>query len=245
MLLPFTPTLNSVLLLDGARPESVDVFKYLGVHLDRRLSFTHHADLSAKKAIKAIGAYSRNFGKVAPSFVFEKIYHVCIVPAMMYGIESWWPRAKYAQSNVEKVQRLALRKFTNNYTWTISYVDLMKRANDIGQRSWTPLWQKAVSQRLILLHKYWYNLRYFPREYLIQPDPNVRRSVRLRAHNLCLELPHSSTLHTSSTFLYFTADLWNSLENDIVHSKPEIFKNFTVSYEFVHLLESRYGLLLL
>ncbi|MCP3661252.1 MAG: reverse transcriptase family protein [Gammaproteobacteria bacterium] len=97
------PSLSLCLAVDQVPIESVDFYKYLGVYFDRKLSFSHHSDISAKSAAKAIGTYNTKFSMVAPKHVFETIYHSCIVHALLSSSEAWWPQHGYTRCCVENM----------------------------------------------------------------------------------------------------------------------------------------------
>jgi hypothetical protein len=54
--------LSTPLLLDGTEIELVEEFKYLGVFVDRKLSWLPHVELKVKKAKKHLMMLNRGFG---------------------------------------------------------------------------------------------------------------------------------------------------------------------------------------
>ncbi len=200
------------------------MFRYLGVHLDRRLSFAFHSDVAASKAKKAIGVLCRNFRKLAPTFVLETVYHDCIHSAMLYGAEIWWPSAQCHQVKLERTHRFMLRLISNDFSRQSTYNDLLSHANEIGSRVWVPICRTVAIRRTILVYKFWNGIRFIPPGCLI--PVTERRSRRLRTHDLQICLP------SAHSFLHPSIVLWNSLSFEIVHSQLKTFDSYCKSNLF-------------
>ena len=89
------------------------VIRWLGFHLDRKLSFTHHVNLLATKG-KAIVQGLRILGNsiegITPSNL-RLLYKTVVIPAITYGSQLWFnpndPRMVLIRK-LEQVQRAAL-----------------------------------------------------------------------------------------------------------------------------------------
>lgn len=98
----------------------VSKYKYLGIFLSTRLSFSHSlCDMAtrAKKGLIGIFKMMWSVGEHSPS-VFFKLFDCQIQPMLMYGAEVWGPIADL--SVVEKVHRFALKRFLNTSVRTPS-----------------------------------------------------------------------------------------------------------------------------
>ena len=104
---------NFHLLLDSQEIESVNTFDYLGITLDKHLSWKPHIEKISKKISKIISilSYLKHF---IPTKILLTIYNSLILPHISYGLLLWAPRLKL----IEKLQKRALRiiaKVKRNY----------------------------------------------------------------------------------------------------------------------------------
>ena len=84
--------------------------KYLGILLDKHLSFNSHIAAITDKATKAFWACRSMYGKtwgLNPLMIFW-IYSSLIRPIVLYGASVWWHRAstQFAITRLNKLQRL-------------------------------------------------------------------------------------------------------------------------------------------
>ena len=85
--------------------------KYLGLHLDRKLSWNSHVTHALDKATRALWACRRLFGRtwgLKPDMVYW-LYTTVIRPTLTYGALVWWKAAqrKTIMGKLQKLQRLA------------------------------------------------------------------------------------------------------------------------------------------
>ncbi|XP_036334756.1 uncharacterized protein LOC118745412 [Rhagoletis pomonella] len=104
------PTLNGVELLLS------DEVKYLGVILDRKLTWQRNVEERAKKAITALYSCKTAIGKklgLKPHIV-HWIYTVVVRPILFYGVTVWWTSLDKSLTNskLTKVQRAACMLIT-------------------------------------------------------------------------------------------------------------------------------------
>ena len=98
--------------------EIVNVYKYLGIYLSTRLSFSHALNSiseRAKKGVIAIFKILWSLGERSPA-IFFKLFDTQIQPMLNYGAEVWGLDADLAP--VEKVHLFALKRFLNTSTRT-------------------------------------------------------------------------------------------------------------------------------
>ncbi|MCP4475453.1 MAG: reverse transcriptase family protein [Gammaproteobacteria bacterium] len=213
------------LYLSGAKLEVVTESRYLGVLVDRKLSFVSHSHVSTVRAKRAIGALCRNFRNKAPVSVLERVYKVCILPALLYGVEVWFPGVKYCRVNLERVQRLMARLLCNDFT--SSYDSLLERLN------WVPIWKRVLYFRLRLFYKLLSNSTFDA----LLPLTVSRHSARLsHSRSVSLRCKKSST---ASSFCFITAKLWNSLPDYVVTGSLTLFCNYIKSRQLYDLLSSK------
>lgn len=69
------------------------VTRWLGVWMDRKLSFLHHTRHWAAKGM-AVAAHLRRLNKTvigSPPHLVRQAVKTCILPTALYGAEAWWP----------------------------------------------------------------------------------------------------------------------------------------------------------
>ena len=88
-----TPGANHgpLVTLEGKVVEAKPVAKYLGVHLDRHLSFEEHlahVSTATTKRLQAISAVGRSTWGLATQDL-RRIYSACVAPIVMYACSAW------------------------------------------------------------------------------------------------------------------------------------------------------------
>ena len=118
-LVPFTnrnkinlkpPTVN------GKTFEFSDEAKYLGVILDKRLSWNQHLEYTIEKATKAFYSCQRLHGKIwgiSPRMTYWS-FTTIIKPIITYASLAWWPKTKQrkAEAKLGKLHRLVCGSIT-------------------------------------------------------------------------------------------------------------------------------------
>ncbi|KAJ3968691.1 hypothetical protein EV361DRAFT_779654, partial [Lentinula raphanica] len=82
------------------------IVKWLGVYLDRKLTFNHHVKTLAGNAGKALGALTMlaNTVKGMSQYHLRLMYKSCVVPVMTYASPVWWTGKKVHEKAMEKIQ---------------------------------------------------------------------------------------------------------------------------------------------
>lgn len=70
-----------------------DALRWLGLHLDRKLSFRRHIDYIVGKAERAVNGLRLLAGcyKGAPPASLLKVVRSCVLPQLTYAASAWWP----------------------------------------------------------------------------------------------------------------------------------------------------------
>jgi len=106
------PSVHSKLKIYGQNLPVTDTVKYLGVILDKTLTFRAHVLAKLDKGRRALFKICKAVGKLwGPSPVIMKwMYTAIIRPAISYGNLVWGKvtRLKYFQEKAKRIQRLAL-----------------------------------------------------------------------------------------------------------------------------------------
>lgn len=85
--------------------------KWLGVYLDRKLSFDHHVKILAGRAESAVNGLMMlaNTVRGLSQVHLRHLYRACVLPVMQYASALWWTGRKKHEKLLEKAQRKALQ----------------------------------------------------------------------------------------------------------------------------------------
>ena len=114
--LPFLPTIyiNDHLTNSLTYLESKDHVKYLGVHIDYKLSWKNHIDSITMKLSKTIGLLSK-IRHFVPFHTLVSVYNSLVVPYLRYGLIAWGQTGKTQNAELNNVyQWLVSNKLTLN-----------------------------------------------------------------------------------------------------------------------------------
>ena len=93
--------------------ENVKEFKYLGITINRKGSFTPTLeDLSSQETVGSRALYaiaSKIHLKVTPIKIMIKIFDACIAPILLYGSEVWAP---YITHDYTKWESTPIERYT-------------------------------------------------------------------------------------------------------------------------------------
>ena len=130
--------------------DTVDTAKYLGVLLNKKLSWKPQVDAICKKANKTRAFLQRNL-KGCPRDVKSQCYNTYVRPIVEYASVVWDPAGEGNQRlnyQVEIVQRRAARFVTGDWRETSSVSAMIK------QLGWETLDTRRQKSRLMFMHKY-------------------------------------------------------------------------------------------
>ena len=202
------PKPETPLVLSGSILAQVDTFKYLGVLLNNKLSWSPHVEAVCSKARKVLGLlYRRFYADCNPSTILQ-LYTALVRPHMEYACSVWAPYTARDIGALESVQKFACRMATHN--WTSNYQELLS-LTDLPT-----LERRRMELQLNHLFKIVYNLCYFP-EGLVTVRECPRYNTRT-THSLTLHQPFAHTSNYFNSFLPHTVSLWNKLPEEIVFS---------------------------
>ena len=125
---------------------TTDQHRYLGVLLDKRLSWSPHISSIASKASQTLNFLKRNLSKCSTA-IKASAYLTMVRPIMEYASAVWDPFYVKDIQQLEKVQRRAARWVLNDYRYTSSVTLMLK------QLSWPTLMLRRRISRLSILYK--------------------------------------------------------------------------------------------
>lgn len=188
-----------------------DSIKYLGVTIDKNLSFKKHIEEKCQNATKILNLIRRNL-YFAPRSVKVKAYNSCVRPILEYGAVCWSPTSDKMKNQIEMVQHRAAKFATNTYPKKGHYEDF-SITQILKQLQWDTLEERRKQAIITMAYKILNNQVIIPPSSL--PKATITRPARKctasqvgSAHQL-VERP-SKLSNTSKTLFYCAPKLWNS-----------------------------------
>ena len=120
--------------------------KYLGVTIDKNLSWSEHIKQITKKANNTKCFLQRNLSK-CPLQVKSNCYKALIKPILEYAATVWSPHTRRDIDAIENVQRRAARFAFNNYSRYSSVTEMLSNLN------WPTLARCRNEQKATMLFK--------------------------------------------------------------------------------------------
>ena len=194
--------------------KQVDSIKYLGVIIDKKITWSQQVDKIALKANRVRGFLYRNIKHCSPD-VKNRCYKIFIRPILEYASIIWSPYYNKYVNKLEAVQRHMARFVYNEYGF-ISVTNLLKNL------SWPTLQQRRTCNRGIMLYKILNKQVEIPiipiifRSNTSATRGNNRRFVQLQCHLNCY----------SNSFFPDAIRIWNSLPQQLIDcSNIELFRD--------------------
>ena len=191
------------------RVEEVDSFKYLGVWIDKNLSWSSHIDHISKKISQRLGVLSR-CRKVITQDTALLLYNALVLPLFDYADVVWKTCNKTDLVRLERLQKRGARIILQSGIRERSTVDLFKELN------WLPLSVRLDLHTCILMYKCTHGLTpqyltdFFTYTSKIH-NYNTRQANNLQ-QNSCKGVQRSKSFFSSGPLL------WNKLPNCIRES---------------------------
>ena len=163
--------------------KQVDSIKYLGVIIDKKITWSQQVDKIALKANRVRGFLYRNIKHCSPD-VKNRCYKIFIRPILEYATIIWSPYYNKYVNKLEAVQRRMARFVYNEYGFN-SVTNLLKNL------SWPTLQQRRTCNRGIMLYKILNKQVEIPiisiifRSNTSATRGNNRRFVQLQCHLNC------------------------------------------------------------
>ena len=137
--------------IHGHTLEEVSSAKYLGVTLQKNLSWNTHIDSTAKKANNTRAFLQRNLQQY-PRKTKELCYKTLVRPIMEYASVVWDPFTEDNIRKLEMVKRRAARMVYSDYRRTSSVTPMLQ------QLQWTNLQERRAQAKVIMVYRIVYDL---------------------------------------------------------------------------------------
>ena len=188
-----------------------DNAKYIGVVINKTLSWNNHINDVTKKAKASLGFLQRNL-RIDQEKLKTSAYFTLVRPQLEYATAVWDPYTQTYKNKIEMVQRRAARYVCNNYNREASVSTMIKHLH------WRSLQQRRTNIRLVVFYKTLHGiiaLDLFP-----QLIPVVRHT-----HSEAFQLPIITKQFIQYNFLPRTIANWNNLPaNAATAPSLEIFR---------------------
>ena len=194
--------------MNNVQVSEVDRHPYLGVELERNMSWSQHITDTANKASSTLDFLRRSLSACSTQ-VKATAYKTLVRPKLEYASSVWDPHHRNKIEQLEKVQRKAARWAMNQYSWTASVSDLLH------QLEWPPLHQRRLYARLIIMFKIKNNdIAITIPSYVMMPTIRTTRSLSSGAWRPI----QMSTTCDNYKFSFFPRTIvdWNRLTNEII-----------------------------
>jgi len=126
--------------------ENVNQHPYLGVILDKTMSFTTHINTTISKASKMLNFVKRNLSSCLKA-TKECAYLSLVRPTLEYASFMWDPYQTVHITNIEKIQRRVARWVLHDYSRYSSVTSMLY------QLQWPSLESRRMKARLSLFYE--------------------------------------------------------------------------------------------
>ena len=194
--------------MHGYNLKLVDNAKYLGVTINKKLSWKPHVNNIVKKANQTRAFLQRNL-RSCTSDVKSQCYHTYVRPIIEYASVVWDPIGdgnKHLRQRLEMVQRKAARFVCSDWRRTSSPTKMIKSLQ------WVTLENRRLQNRLKFLYKY--------QAGLIILEDNFLKYSRINAR---FQPVHARVLVYQNSFIPATINVWNQLPLNVAAMPLNLF----------------------
>ena len=202
-----TNYVNQIYKINGETIKNEDKIKYLGVIIDKKITFKEHIEETCKKAQTVLNMIRRNL-YFAPKTVKKKACMATVIPILEYASICWSPSCLKLKKRMEIIQNNCAKFVTNLYPKKGQYENfsVSKILNSIG---WDSLENRRNEAKLAMAYKIVTNKVILTPDYLPKNITN-HPTRKLINKEYLLELKHSRLDQVQKTFFYSVPALWNN-----------------------------------
>ena len=219
------------LFLNNVEIKEVNEIKFLGVIIDKNLSWGPHLSYLSKKLSSCIGALNR-MKHAIPENLNNSLYHTLFESHLSYGISVWGGVGNSRIEELFTLQKKCMRLMFGNYENFVNKFKTCARARPFGKQflDYTffekehtkPLFTK---EKLLTVH----NLYVYHCLLEIIKILKLRTPIGLYSHlNISVRKPTLLIINVSSnTFINRAAKLWNNLRLKILEGSNDFSMKLT------------------
>ena len=180
--------------------EVVESAKYLGVFINKKLSWNKHIDYTAKKANQVRCFTQRNLRTCHRDIKLQS-YKTYVRPILEYGSIVWDPHTSNNIHKLEMVQRKAARSICSDWRYTSSPTTMLENLN------LQTLQQRRMENKVKYMHKILHG----------QLNTLSHLVTRARTSNVRLVPINARILSYQHSYIPSTVNLWNNLPTQIAN----------------------------
>ena len=187
----------------------VDVVKYLGVTLEKSLSWDYHVNDVCSKLSKKVGMLAR-IRKSTPHEILLKIYNSVVQPTIDYCLTVWGNTTTCNLNKIQRIQNYAARIMTNEFDYiNVRGIELVKRLG------WMSVKQRFNYFCLLLMFKCIHGQApdYLCNNVVMECEVQLRQTRSSDYNNVYVPFATNETV--TKTLMFTGAVLWNSLPHHV------------------------------
>jgi hypothetical protein len=203
--------------IHGHKLEEVESAKYLGVTIQKNLSWNIHIDQITKKANSTRAFIQRNLNHCLRE-TKSTCYLTLVRPLLEFACMVWDPHTAQNTQKLEAVQRRPARFVMNNYQQTSSVTSMLQTLQ------WPTLAERRARIKATMMYRIVNGLVAIP------PTEQHTSTTTARGHTARFIVPYARTQLYRNSFFPDTIQIWNGLPQPFVESTSlETFKQGVLS----------------
>ena len=200
---PFSSDVHQTLCINNSVLNSQQSIKLLGVHIDRKLSFTEHVNHITSKASRQVNVL-RHLSTYLDSKSKHNMYVSFIKSNFLYCSNVWYFCGRLNLRKMVKLEKRCLRFIYNDYIST--YNSMLQMYNMDGIH--VTLFKNILTEVFKCLNEI--NPTYLCERFAVKSVP-----YNLRNDMLCI-IPLARTVrHGQNNFVFFGSSIWNKLPMNV------------------------------
>lgn len=197
--------INSEYSIHGTALRIVDEAKYLGVTIQKNLSWKPHINNISKKANSTRGFLQRNLRR-CPAAVKEQAYKTYVRPTLDFASSVWDPHQHDLINQLEMVQRRAARSVKSDFNPRHSVTKMLQ------DLQWSTLRERRAHNKAIMMYRIVNCLVAIPSG----PPIFIPSGDSTRGHCMQFVQLHCRILAYQHSFFPSGICLWNNLPDQVV-----------------------------
>jgi len=198
-----SPTTAPIFLGNSQISETSDI-KFLGVTLDKQLTFKNHVDNISSKLSRSVGILYK-LSHYLPHKTLKLLYHTMVHPLMTYGIEAWYATYDNVRERIFLIQKRAIRA-VNNLSFRAHTTEYFNRNSILMIEDF------YIYQILLFIYKFKNSLiNDTSFTFTYQNETHGHRTRR--RYDICI--PQFNKAKSQRSITYEGAKQWNSLADDV------------------------------
>ena len=197
---------NFQISIDGNSLQRVDNVKFLGIHIDSKLSWNEHVCNISSQIAKVVGILGR-LKYILPKNALRSIYLALIYPSLNYCSIAWSSTSRTLFDKLNVLQKRAIRHITcskpRDHTSSLFKSLNLLKLTDIFNTNIATFTYRSLHDLLPIQFS-----NYFSHNFSVH-DHNTRQSASLHLDTIRSSVQHNSLRNRAIR-------LWNSLPSSVI-----------------------------